>query len=233
MEAYFLGRVPYQQTWNLQERLRVGVLAGGPEVILLCEHPPVLTLGRNATTDDILVEEATLRTNGIDSVRTSRGGRVTYHGPGQLVIYPIVRLPKGVIAHVKWLAAAAVEVAAELGVCATYDRQRIGVFVGTRKLAAIGLHVSRRVAIHGLALNVTREATAIFDRGWFVPCGDAQGQAISLEEAVFASNLCQKPAPVETNVETLALRLLAAFCRQANRPLMHLQTLRSPDLFVK
>jgi len=233
MEAFFLGRAGYKETWELQERLRARVLEGGKEVLLFCEHPPVLTLGRSASPADITVDERTLAERGIEMVRTSRGGQVTYHGPGQLVAYPIVRLRRGIVAHVEWLAAAAVEVAEELGVIAEYRRDHVGVFVGPAKLAAIGVHVSRRVTIHGLALNVTREATAPFRSGWFIPCGDPSGQAISLEEALPPA-LGRAP---ELTPLALAPRLAAALCRQAGRPLSHLHTtsppLLSPDLFVK
>ena len=108
MDACWLGRADYESTWTLQERLRQRVLAGGPEVLLLCEHPPVLTLGKSATSTEVLADEATLATHGIAVVRSSRGGKVTYHGPGQLVVYPIVRLRHGLVRHIESLAGAAV-----------------------------------------------------------------------------------------------------------------------------
>ena len=182
-ELYWLGRVDYEPTWALQEQLRRRVLAGGSEAILLCEHPPVLTLGRSASGADLLIDEAGLRAAGIAVVRTSRGGQVTYHGPGQLVAYPIVRLRRGVLRHVEWLADSAIAVAAGHGVPAAFDRAHVGVWSDGRKLAAIGVHIERRVAVHGLALNVTKEATAAFRRGWFVPCGLVGGQVTSLEES--------------------------------------------------
>jgi lipoate-protein ligase B len=184
MEAYFLGRADYEMTWKLQERLRRRVLGGGPEVVLLVEHPPVLTLGRSALPSDITAAATTLGQSGVAVVRTSRGGKATYHGPGQLVLYPIVRLRQGVVRHVEALAAAAVAVAAQLGVTATFERERVGVFVGARKLAAIGVHVQRRVAIHGMAVNVAAEACAAFRRGWFLPCGELGGQVTCLAEEV-------------------------------------------------
>jgi len=87
VKAYYLGRVAYRPTWELQERLRTQVLTGGPETLLLCEHRPVLTLGKSATPTDIL-----RATDGVEQVRTSRGGQVTYHGPGQLVVYLLLKL---------------------------------------------------------------------------------------------------------------------------------------------
>ena len=182
LDAYWLGRADYATTWQLQEQLRERVLAGGPEVLLLCEHPPVLTLGKSASSAEIMADATTLAAHGVTVQRTSRGGKVTYHGPGQLVIYPIVRLRHGIVHHVAALANAAVRVAAQLGVTAAFERERVGVFVAGRKLAAIGVHVQRRVTIHGLALNVTSESTAAFRHGWFWPCGELGGQVTCLNE---------------------------------------------------
>ena len=203
-ELFWLGRAGYDQTWALQERLRRRVLSGGREAILLCEHPPVLTLGRSASAADLLAQGAA-QAAGVEVVRTSRGGQVTYHGPGQLVVYPVVRLRRGVLRHVVWLAAAAVAVAAEHGVAARFERAHVGVWVGDRKLAAIGVHVERRVAVHGLALNVTAEASSAFRRGWFVPCGLAGGQVTSLEESA-------PPGPLggELSVRAVAERMARA-----------------------
>ena len=182
MDAYWLGRADYASTWALQERLRQRVLAGGPEVLLLCEHPPVLTLGKSAAAAEVTTEAATLSAHGVAIVRSSRGGKVTYHGPGQLVVYPIVRLRQGLVHYIEALAGAAVAVAARLGIAARFERERVGVFVGAKKLAAIGVHVTRRVAIHGMALNVTAEATAAFRQGWFLPCGELGAEVTSLAE---------------------------------------------------
>lgn len=182
MDAYWLGRADYEPIWTLQEKLRQRVLAGGPEALLLCEHPPVLTLGKSADAAEITVDAATLAAHGVAVVRTSRGGKVTYHGPGQLVVYPIVRLRHGLVRHIESLAGAAVATAAKLGIAAQFERQRVGVYIGEQKLAAIGVHVTRRVAIHGMALNVTSESTAVFRRGWFLPCGELGGKVTCLAE---------------------------------------------------
>lgn len=210
MNALWLGRVPYRPAWDLQERLCAQVQAGGPEVLLLCEHDPVITLGHSATDADLLAPPAALASQGIACVRTSRGGQATYHGPGQLVLYPIVRLGKdrGVVAHVQALGQAAAEVAAGLGVVASFCRDPVGVFVGARKLAAIGVKVQRRVTLHGLALNVDSEAAAAFRRALFVPCGRAGAPVTSLEEE---SGQALSPA-------ALAEPLARAFCRCAGRP---------------
>ena len=227
MEAYFLGRADYEMTWKLQERLRRRVLGGGPEVVLLVEHPPVLTLGRSALPSDITAAATTLGQGGVAVVRTSRGGKVTYHGPGQLVLYPIVRLRQGVVRHVEALAAAAVAVAAQLGVAATFERERVGVFVGARKLAAIGVHVQRRVAIHGMAVNVAAEACAAFRRGWFLPCGELGGQVTCLAEEVGQPVLLTE----------IGQRLLGALCGELGAAVPELQpatpSLLANSLFVE
>lgn len=215
MDVYFLGRAPYRETWALQERLRDRVLAGGSEALLLCEHPPVLTLGRSAQPSDVLADDATLQRQGIEVCRTSRGGQVTYHGPGQLVVYPIVRLRRGIVAHVEWLAAAAIDVAAGVGLHAVYDRGRVGVWLDARKLAAIGVQVSRRVTVHGMALNVTRESTGPVEKRWFVPCGEAQGRAISLQEAC-DSVVGTRPSLV--SVAAFVQPLADALLRRAGHP---------------
>lgn len=241
MEVYFLGRAPYRPTWALQERLRQRVLAGGPEALLLCEHPPTLTLGRSATSDDILADAQLLHAQGIEVERTSRGGQVTYHGPGQIVVYPIVRLRHGIVAHVEWLAGAAVELAAGLGISAHYDRAQVGVFVREWKLAAIGVHVARRVTIHGMALNITAQATRPVGQRWFVPCGNRHGQAISLGEAcalgeTAASSSPQRPDSPLT-VESLADPLAAILLQRAQQPICVAQrtsvALLSQSLFVE
>lgn len=225
MEVYFLGRAPYQATWDLQERLRTRVLQGGPEALLLCEHSPVLTLGRSATDADILAGRDLLQAQGIEVHRSSRGGQVTYHGPGQLVVYPIVRLRKGVVAHVEWLAGAAIELASQYGLSARFDREQVGVWLGTRKLAAIGVHVSRRVTIHGMAISILRQATQPFSQRWFVPCGNPHGRAISLEEALTpqaeaaetSADPATSPLLSALSVESAAERLVPVLLRRAQQ----------------
>lgn len=213
VEGHWLGRTDYQATWDLQERLRLRVESGGPGAVLLCEHHPVITLGPRTTAGEVLASEAALAAAGVALLRTSRGGQATYHGPGQLVLYPIVRLHprRGIVGHVEALAQAAVAVARQAGVAAVWQRQPVGVFVGPRKLAAIGVRVVRRVTLHGLALNVTAEAAAAFRRGLFVPCGQADGQVTSLEEAA--------PGPARFAVDGLAEALYLSFCAAAgHRP---------------
>jgi lipoate-protein ligase B len=170
MRWQWLGRIDYADAVTRMEALRARILDGddAAETLLLCEHAPVITLGRRARAEHIVASAAALAARGVTVAQSSRGGDVTYHGPGQLVAYPVMRLGTGVVDHVGRLAKAAIAVAADFGVEARFDRARPGVWAGEAKLAAVGVHVHRRVAIHGLALNVT---TALDAFDLIVPCG--------------------------------------------------------------
>jgi lipoyl(octanoyl) transferase len=188
----WLGRRPYEEVWQLQERQREAILAGddGAEHLFFVEHEAVLTLGRRADPAHILVP-------GLPVVRTNRGGDVTAHGPGQLVIYPVVRLRRGVRAHVESIGGAIVAEARARGVEAELRRDPVGVWVGDAKLAACGLHVKRRVAVHGFALNVSDEALGLFTS--IVPCGLVGARVTSLArcgvEVTSLHALAQRLAP--------------------------------------
>jgi lipoyl(octanoyl) transferase len=137
----------------------------------------VVTLGRHADAGHVLLPEDDLRSRGVEVVASSRGGDVTYHGPGQLVGYPVFRVPRGPLHHLERLAEALRRVCADLGVNAEWRPDPAGLWVGRDKLAAFGLHVSRGVAVHGFALNV---APALEAFGWIVPCGLRTGGVTSL-----------------------------------------------------
>jgi lipoyl(octanoyl) transferase len=159
-----LGRVEYREAVALQERLRSRVQAGElPDLLLLLEHPPVYTLGRRSEPGELPVDRE------IDVVETERGGKLTYHGPGQLVGYPIMHVPN-VRAFVETMQAALVDAIGAAGVPAgTRDGHELtGVWVGDRKIGSIGIHVSRRVSMHGFAVNVDNDL-APFER--VVACG--------------------------------------------------------------
>ena len=145
---HWLGRAAFREVYAEQLALRERVWAGEPGAVLLCEHPPVITLGKSATTANII------DARGIDVERIERGGQVTYHGPGQLMIYPVVRIP-GVVSFLEAVAHAIVDTCAAFGVVgAQWRRDPAGVWLDARKIAACGIHVSRGVSIHGFALNV-------------------------------------------------------------------------------
>jgi lipoyl(octanoyl) transferase len=167
-----LGLVDYREALELQRRLRARRQADQiGDVLLLLEHPPVYTRGRRSDPGELAMGEAWYRSQGIDVVETDRGGRVTYHGPGQLVGYPIVRVAD-VLAHVRTLETAIVAALGEAGVSArarTEDgADYTGVWVGERKIASIGVHIARGVSTHGFAVNVENDLQPF---EWVVPCG--------------------------------------------------------------
>jgi lipoate-protein ligase B len=167
----WLGRTSFDSTVALQERLRDRLLRHEPSArghLLLCEHDPVVTLGRRAKPENVLVSEDYLAGKGVALRQASRGGDVTFHGPGQLVGYPVLRLRRGVVHHVEAMANAVVLLLEDLGIRAAWSRERPGVWVGTRKICAVGVHVRRGVAIHGFALNIRPELGTF---SAIVPCG--------------------------------------------------------------
>ena len=171
LRAAWLGMSDYAQTLDLQRRLAREVAAGAmPETVLTLEHDHVYTLGRRGRHDDILAGPDELSDHAIEVHETDRGGEVTYHGPGQLVCYPIidVRALGGPLRFVCTLQAAAIEVLSERGIDASCEDRPTGIWVEEAKIGAIGLHVSRGISTHGLALNVDPDI-GHFDR--IVPCG--------------------------------------------------------------
>ena len=160
------------------------------ETLLLLEHDPVITLGRSADPTHVLLAEDALAREGITVRKATRGGDVTYHGPGQLVGYPIVRLRSGVRAHVRAMAAAIVDVLAAWGVAGDYREDAPGVWVGgtsanaDAKIAAFGINVHHRVTIHGFALNLHPRLDH-FSR--IVPCGLAGCRVVSVEQILGVS----------------------------------------------
>jgi lipoyl(octanoyl) transferase len=174
----WLGRAPFGETTALQERLRAAVLSGeGPETLLFCEHDPVITLGRSARAANVLAPAPELARRGLSVAQASRGGDVTYHGPGQLVGYPVVRLRGGVVDHMTAMARAIARVLAELGIATEFRRDAPGLWTNDEKLCAFGVHIRSRVAIHGFALNVATELD-VFDL--IVPCGLVGARVTSL-----------------------------------------------------
>lgn len=177
IEATWLGRRPYLETWRLQEALAAQVRAGALERLLLLEHDPVYTIGRRGSLDHLLASPEELRALGATAYRVDRGGDITYHGPGQLVGYPIIRLGDApdLVEYVRSLEDALVDTLAVQGVVASAIRGKTGVWVQLAdgreaKIAAIGVRVSRGVTTHGFALNVSTELDAF---GRMVPCGFA------------------------------------------------------------
>jgi lipoyl(octanoyl) transferase len=165
---------------TLQERLRERVRAGElAETMLLLEHPPVYTVGRRTAGSDLPLPVEHYRGLGIDVVETSRGGQLTYHGPGQLVGYPIMRVD-GVARYILTMEQAIVAALADAGLEAgtKLGHKHVGVWVGERKIASIGVHVSQGVSSHGFAVNVDNDLAPFT---WVVACGLPEVQMTSLQ----------------------------------------------------
>ena len=175
-----LGQIEYREGVALQERVRARVQEGElPGVLLLLEHPPVYTRGRRSEPGEIPMGEAWYRAQGIDVVQTDRGGKLTYHGPGQLVGYPIMPITD-VVAYLRTMEEAIVAALAEEGITAGPREGLTGVWVEDRKIGSIGVHVSRGVTTHGFAINVDNDL-APFD--WVVACGlpDVRMTSVAVE----------------------------------------------------
>jgi len=163
-----LGVVEYGAALALQDRLRGEVQAGErPDTLLLLEHPPVYTRGRRTEPGELPMGEDWYRAQGIDVVDADRGGRLTYHGPGQLVGYPIMRIVD-VVAYLRTMESAIIAALADEGVAARMRDGLTGVWVADRKIGSIGVHVSRGVTTHGFAINVANDLQPF---EWVVPCG--------------------------------------------------------------
>jgi lipoyl(octanoyl) transferase len=229
LSVVYLGRVAYRAGLELQARL-AGLRKAGAigDVLVMLEHPPVLTLGRNAGRDNVLLSDDELGARGVELVETNRGGDVTYHGPGQLVGYPIFDLRGpvraagkrlGPVDFVRQMEEALIRTMADYGVAAMRVPGRTGVWtqpsgaVAEKKLAAIGIHVSAGVTSHGFALNVT---TDLQDFAWIVPCGIDDRTVTSLE---------MESRNADLTLPTAAERVARQFGRVFNAQMLWLESL--------
>ena len=178
-----LGSIDYPAALALQRDLHHRVTKGDlPTLLLLLQHPHVYTLGRRGSENDILVSADTLQELDAEVYHTDRGGEATYHGPGQLVGYPILDLRAaglGPLAYVRTLERVIISSLAELDIHATSDDRPTGVWVGDAKIAAIGVRVSRGVTMHGFALNVNPDLSYF---NHIVPCGMPDASVTSIAE---------------------------------------------------
>jgi len=195
-----LGLIGYAEAYALQQRVVAARKAGAiEEVLLLCEHPHVITQGRNGKREHLLASEHVLRQKGVEFHATNRGGDITYHGPGQLVGYPILNLGairRDVVWYVRTLEEAMIQATAEFGISAERVAGKSGIWVRAgkteEKLAAIGVHISRWVTSHGFAYNVS---TDLRNFDLIVPCGIADRKATSLEKLLGRSVEGKEVAP--------------------------------------
>lgn len=188
-----VGIIGYAEAYAMQKRLVAARIAESiGDVLLICEHTPVITLGRNGKREHLLVGENVLRQRNIEFFESSRGGDVTYHGPGQIVGYPILQLGairKDVVGYVRMLEEVMIRTTAEFEIVAEREFGKTGIWVSAvdrqsashapEKLGAIGVHISRWVTSHGFAYNVS---TDLRNFDLIVPCGIAGRKATSLEK---------------------------------------------------
>lgn len=183
LQLVYAGRTRYQVCWQLQQAYFERRLAGlAPDTLILTEHEHVYTLGRNAHVDHLLAGAVDLEARGVDVVEVDRGGDITYHGPGQLVAYPILDLEqhgKDVAHYLRSLEEVVIRVLARLEIVAVRLPGYTGVWVAGEKVCAIGIKATRWVTMHGLALNV---ATDLSYFGGIIPCGIFERGVTSLRE---------------------------------------------------
>ena len=187
-----LGRRSYRAVLELQREIHTAVSRDEqPDTWIVVEHDPVITLGRNSKRENVLVSQSALLARGVDLVEIERGGDATYHGPGQLVVYPILKLPRfrEIVPLVSKLERATIATLAEFGLAGSTRPEHRGVYVGQRAIGAVGIAVRQMTSLHGLSLNVSLPLD--YDR-LIVPCGTPQfgitslatelGRDVSLDE---------------------------------------------------
>jgi lipoyl(octanoyl) transferase len=197
------GLVPYEEGVRLQEEARGSVQAGGVEQLLLLEHEPVYTRGRRTGAGELPMGEDWYLSQGIAICDADRGGAVTYHGPGQLVGYPILRIER-VHEYVAALEHALIAALADEGVDAEVRDGLTGVWAPRGKIASIGVHVSRRVTTHGFAVNVDNDLQPF---EWVVPCG---------MEGAQMSSICKETGR-EGHMDTFREAMIARLCDALDR----------------
>lgn len=223
----YLERIDYQTALRLQQQLvELRHQQRITDTLLLLEHPPVLTLGRNAHRDNIRASSDELAARGVEVVETNRGGDVTYHGPGQLVGYPILDLRatmprRSVIDYVRGLEEVLIRACAEFQLLTDRVPGRTGVWtrpggaIPEKKIAAIGVHISRGITSHGFAFNITTE---LADFNWIVPCGIADRGVTSLEAETGLPT-------ARLSLEDIAHRVARQFGRVFDTQILHLDSL--------
>ncbi len=218
LDACWFGRTPYGRALKIMSMVKDRVAQTGEEVLLLMEHPPVVTLGRNADRGNLLLSPEEYAQRGVEVVQIGRGGDVTFHGPGQLVGYPIAPVGRLVLRHVDTMFAVLKELLFMLGVEAHYNPEYPGLWVGKAKIAAVGVEIQEGIALHGFSLNV-EPLTKGFDT--IVPCGLPHTRVVSLAELVPAppvGQLAQEFAWRYAAQKRLLLNLLTptALCEKHN-----------------
>ena len=221
--AVDLGMKDYNEAWKLQSDIVSARVNGiiDTDIILFLEHPTVFTLGRRGGLDHLLVSEEFLKTSGIPIVHVERGGNITFHGPGQLVAYPIVNLKArsiGVVDFVEALEDVMLATVRAWGIAAERNSANRGIWVGNNKMGSIGLAIRKGISFHGLALNVNVDLTPF---SWIQPCG-LQGVCMTSMKQELGSELSMEDvcAAVKKQFEAiLGLNLTAASFSQLQHQL--------------
>jgi lipoyl(octanoyl) transferase len=199
LTASWLGRVDYPAAWSWQRELFLARLDGDcGDTLMLLEHPPTYTLGRRALEEDLVYGDADRAARGIALFKVDRGGRATYHGPGQLVGYPILALGAryDVMKYLRRLEDVLIKTAADLGVEASRDADHTGVWVGTNKIGAIGVKITRGITMHGFAFNVTTDLDMF---GGIVPCGIQNRWVTSIKAETGRAHSVKEVATLASN----------------------------------
>ncbi|MGC3996345.1 MAG: lipoyl(octanoyl) transferase LipB [Anaeromyxobacter sp.] len=218
-----LGQLAYRPAWDLQEQAHARVLAGGEEELLLVEHTPVITLGRRGSLEgsdmarNLLASPEALARVGVEVVQSDRGGDITFHGPGQIVAYPIVRLNDhrlSVGAYVRRLEQAVIDTLGDLQISARREDGAVGIWVDdvvtgqAAKICAVGVRIKRGISLHGIALNVTTDLNYF---NLIVPCGLVGRPVTSVQRMLETADAGELFAHVRG---ALARRLTQVFVRQ-------------------
>ena len=217
----YLGEVDYESAWRLQKALFGARLHGSiPDVLLLLQHPHTITMGKSGSDENLLTPPAVLAKKGVQFVQTDRGGDVTYHGPGQLVGYPILNLTEmkpDVGWYLRRLEEAIIRTLEEYGISAGRQPGYTGVWVGQEKIAAIGVKVSRWVTMHGFALNVSTDLS-YFDL--IIPCG-IRGRGVCSMQKLLQRKL---------KVEEIVPKVVGQFGKTFGRKMMPYNHFSWPEL---
>jgi lipoyl(octanoyl) transferase len=209
-----IGLKPYAEALNVQQEVHQTIIDGGTDTLILCEHPHVYTFGKSADITNLLVDADFLKTIDAEVYETDRGGDITYHGPGQLVAYPIINLRKhgiGVKKYVETLEVSIINTLESFNILAYQIEGLTGIWVGEesevkRKIGAIGIRVRNGVSMHGFALNVTTDLSYF---NHIVPCGIANKEVTSIYQETGSGSVTEFALAFQNTFQTEWQKALA------------------------